>query len=82
MAGQKSEYGKVGVYNTESKSLIYLKTVHKKDDYVTNLTWGPKNEFIYIAELNRDQNHMKWAKYDATMEKESIPFLKRPTING
>ena len=66
MAGQKSEYGKVGVYNTESKSLIYLKTVHKKDDYVTNLTWGPKNEFIYIAELNRDQNHMKWAKYDAT----------------
>ena len=66
MAGQKSEYGKVGVYNTKSKSLIYLKTVHKKDDYVTNLTWGPKNEFIYIAELNRDQNHMKWAKYDAT----------------
>ena len=66
MAGQKSEYGKVGVYNTESKSLIYLKTVHKKDDYVTNLTWGPKNEFIYISELNRDQNHMKWAKYDAT----------------
>ena len=66
MAGQKSEYGKVGVYNTESKSLMYLKTVHKKDDYVTNLTWGPKNEFIYIAELNRDQNHMKWAKYDAT----------------
>ena len=42
MAGQKSEYGKVGVYNTKSKSLIYLKTVHKKDDYVTNLTWGPK----------------------------------------
>ena len=69
MAGQKSEYGKVGVYNTKSKSLIYLKTVHKRDDYVTNLTWGPKNEFIYIAELNRDQNHMKWAKYDATTGK-------------
>ena len=69
MAGQKSEYGKVGVYNTESKSLIYLKTVHKKDDYVTNLTWGPKDKFIYIAELNRDQNHMKWAKYDATTGK-------------
>ena len=69
MAGQKSEYGKVGVYNTKSKSLIYLKTVHKKDDYVTNLTWGPKDKFIYIAELNRDQNHMKWAKYDATTGK-------------
>ena len=30
MAGQKSEYGKVGVYNTKSKALIYLKTTHKR----------------------------------------------------
>ena len=64
MAGQSSEYGKVGVYNVKSKTLIYLQPVHEKDDYVTNLTWGPEDEFIYIAELNRDQNHMKWAQYD------------------
>ncbi len=65
MAGQSSEYGKVGVYNTESKTLIYLQLIHEKDDYVTNLTWGPDDQFLYIAELNRDQNHLIWAQYDA-----------------
>ena len=65
MAGQKSEYGKVGVFNLNTKQTIYLKTEHAKDDYVTNLTWGPNDNFIYIAELNRDQNHLKWAQYDA-----------------
>ena len=65
MAGQKSEYGKVGVFNLNTKQTIYLKNEHAKDDYVTNLTWGPNDNFIYIAELNRDQNHLKWAQYDA-----------------
>ena len=55
MAGQPSEYGKVGVYNVKTKTLIYLQTIHKKDDYVTNLTWCPEDQFIYIAELNRGQ---------------------------
>lgn len=65
MAGQKSEYAKVGIYNTVSKKIIYLITEHAKDDYVTNLTWGPDDKFVYIAELNRDQNHLTWAQYDA-----------------
>lgn len=65
MAGQKSEYAKVGVFNLKTNHNIYLKTNQAKDDYVTNLTWGPNDNYIYIAELNRDQNHLKWAKYDA-----------------
>ena len=65
MAGQKSEYGKVGIINLKTKKTVYLKTEHARDDYVTNLTWGPNDKFIYIAELNRDQNHLKWAQYDA-----------------
>ena len=77
MAGQTSEYGKVGVYNTKRKTLIYLQPVHEKDDYVTNLTWSPDDEFIYIAELNRDQNHMKWAQYDVNTENELKPSLKK-----
>ncbi len=64
MAGQKSEYAKIGVYSLKSNSLIYLQTKQNKDDYVSNLTWGPNDQFIYIAELNRDQNHLKWAKYN------------------
>ncbi len=65
MAGQKSEYGKVGVYDLKSKQTIYLNVKNKSDDYVTNLTWGPEGNNIYIAELNRDQNHLKWNKYSA-----------------
>ena len=64
MAGQKSEYAKIGVYNLSTNKTIYLQTVHEKDDYVTNLTWGPNDQFIYIAELNREQDHLKWAKYN------------------
>ena len=58
MAYQKSEYAKVGIYNTISKNNLSNYGKHAKDDYVTNLTWGPKDKYVYIAELNRDQNHM------------------------
>jgi dipeptidyl-peptidase 4 len=65
MAGQKSEYGKVGIYNLITKKTIYLTVKNNSDDYVTNLTWGPMSNKVYIAELNRDQNHLKWNKYSA-----------------
>ncbi len=73
MAGQKSEYGKVGVYNLKKgrtaflgliKRKFYLNSGGKKDDhYLTNVTWGPNEEKIYIAEVNRDQNHMWFNEY-------------------
>ena len=65
MAGQNSEYGKVGIYDLKSKKTIYLNVKNNKDDYVTNLTWGPDSKYIYIAELNRDQNHLKWNKFSS-----------------
>jgi dipeptidyl-peptidase-4 len=64
MAGQKSEYAKIGVYDLENKKIVFLKLQHPKDHYVSNLTWGPNGQYIYIAELNRDQNHLKWAQYN------------------
>lgn len=74
MAGQKSEYGKVGIYNLKKgktkilglvKRNMFLKTGGEKDDhYLTNLTWGPSEEKMYIAEVNRDQNHMWFNEYD------------------
>ncbi|MGB1040107.1 MAG: DPP IV N-terminal domain-containing protein [Flavobacteriales bacterium] len=73
MAGQKSEYGKVGVYNLKKgrtsflgliKRKFYLNTGGEKDDhYLTNVTWGPNEEKIYIAEVNRAQNHMWFNEY-------------------
>ena len=73
MAGQKSEYGKVGIYSIKKgskgflglvKRKINLNTGGKKDDhYLTNLTWGPNEKSIFIAEVNRGQNHMHFNEY-------------------
>jgi dipeptidyl-peptidase-4 len=64
MAGMTSHQVTVGVYNTESGEVIYLKTGEPAEQYLTNITWDPKAEHIYIAVLNRGQNHMKLNKYN------------------
>ena len=65
MAGQTSEKSSVGIYNVETKATVYITPKGHPEDYLTNVAWGPKAEFIYIAEVNRDQNHMQLQKYDA-----------------
>ncbi|MFK7799029.1 MAG: DPP IV N-terminal domain-containing protein [Aureispira sp.] len=65
MAGQGSEKASVGIYNTKTNKTIYLKVTGPEDQYLTNLGWGPKNAFVYVAVVNRDQNHMWLNKYDA-----------------
>jgi dipeptidyl-peptidase-4 len=65
MAGQGSEKAAVGVYDLETQQTVYLKTSGPKDQYLTNLGWGPKGKYIYLAVLNREQNHMKLNMYDA-----------------
>lgn len=64
MAGQQSEHGKVGVYNLASEKVTYLKTGEPLEHYLTNTTWGPDEKYIYLAEVNRDQNHMWLNQYD------------------
>ena len=71
MAGQSSEKPQIGVYNTVSGNLIYLVIGENyADNYLTNLCWGPKSKYIYVAQLNRDQNHMQMVKYDANSGKK------------
>lgn len=65
MAGQKSERPKAGIYNTETKSLVYISPKGAQDDYLTNLTFTPDNNYVIIAEVNRDQNHYWLNVYDA-----------------
>jgi dipeptidyl-peptidase-4 len=65
MAGMTSHNVTVGIYNLESEKTVFIKTGEPKEQYLTNITWGPKDKYIYIAVLNRDQNHMKLNKYDA-----------------
>lgn len=64
MAGEQSHEVTIGVYDTETKKTIYLKTGEPKDRYFTNVAWSPDGNYIYVAELNREQNHMKLNRYD------------------
>ncbi|MCO5258624.1 MAG: S9 family peptidase [Crocinitomicaceae bacterium] len=65
MAGQKSEKPRVGIYNTTTKNTVYISPRGAADDYLTNLTFTPDNNFVVIAEVNRDQNHLWMNVYDA-----------------
>lgn len=65
MTGQKSERPKVGIYNLKTEQTIYISTTGNTDDYLTNLSWTPDEKNVLIAELNRDQNHMKLQLFDA-----------------
>jgi len=65
MAGDKSHHVTIGVFNTASKSLVWLNTGEPAEQYLTNVRWSPDDKYIYVAVLNRQQNHMKLNLYDA-----------------
>ncbi|HWI90286.1 MAG TPA: DPP IV N-terminal domain-containing protein [Flavisolibacter sp.] len=66
MAGDKSHHVTVGVYNAETKSTTYLQTGEPAEQYLTNIAWSPDDKYVFIAVLNREQNHMKLNQYDAS----------------
>lgn len=78
MAGQTSHQVTIGIYDIKNKRTIFLKTGEPLDQYLTCVTWDPSEKYIYIAHLNRDQNHMQLIKYDAaTGEKIKILFEEK-----
>ncbi|MBR2959183.1 MAG: DPP IV N-terminal domain-containing protein [Bacteroidales bacterium] len=71
MAGMQSHWVTVGVYEPASGKLVYLNTardttVHEREMYLTNVAWSPDEKYVYIAKVNREQNHMWLEQYDAT----------------
>ncbi len=72
MAGMASEQVSLGVYDLQSGKTVFMQTDGPRDQYLTAVTWGPQGKYIYIALLNRDQNHLKINKYDA----ETGAFVK------
>ncbi|KAK6019944.1 hypothetical protein OSTOST_14408, partial [Ostertagia ostertagi] len=66
MAGNKSHYVTLHVYDLKSKKTTLIKTEGPKEQYLTNVSWSPDEKKIYIAVLNREQNHYKLNEYDAT----------------
>lgn len=65
MAGDSSHTVTVGIYNTISEEIVYLKTEGPYDQYLTNITWSPDGEFIYLAWVSRNQKHMQLRRYNA-----------------
>ncbi len=65
MAGDKSHQVTVGVYDAVSKNTVYLNTGLPAEQYLTNIAWSPDDKYIFIAVLNREQNHLWLNKYDA-----------------
>jgi dipeptidyl-peptidase 4 len=64
MAGMGTESVSLGIYDISTRLTVYI----EKDDtlsgkYLTNISWSPDNQFIYIQVLNRAQNNMKLNRY-------------------
>ena len=71
MAGMKSHEVTIGIYNTTNDTVLYLDTrrdgsVAERENYLTNICWDPNEEYLYIAKINREQNHMWLERYDVT----------------
>ena len=64
MAGMTSEEVTLGIYNVKTREVVFVKTGEPNDQYLTSVTWGPEEKYIYIAILNRDQNYLKLNKYN------------------
>lgn len=71
MAGMKSHEVTVGIFNASKKSFISLDTrrdesIAERENYLTNLCWSPEEDYLYIAKINREQNHMWLERYDVS----------------
>lgn len=78
MAGQKSEMGKIGIFDVKTAKTIYLNIDTKDEHYLTNLSWTPDEKYVLVAEVNRGQNHFFYNRYDVvTGEKVNTIFEEK-----
>lgn len=72
MAGNKSHEVSIGVFDVKTQTKKFLHIEGDKEQYLTSVTWSPDSKFIFVAVLNRAQNHMKLNQYDV----ETGNFIK------
>ena len=78
MAGLTSHQVTIGIYDTETGRTTFLNTGKPDDHYLTNISWSPDDRHLYVAELNREQNHMKLNRYSIeTGQKELTLFEEK-----
>lgn len=71
MAGMTSHQVTLGIYDLETGKTIFLNTGEPDDHYVTNISWDLQDKYIYLAELNRGQDHMQLNQYEAATGKKT-----------
>lgn len=64
-AGDSSHQASIGVFDLRTAEVMYLKTGDPYDQYLTNITWSPDGNRIYVAIVNRGQDTMKLNVYHA-----------------
>ena len=65
MAGMTSENVTLVIFDVASGKKVTIQTGEPKEQYLTMVSWEPTGKHIFIGILNRDQNHLKFNKYDA-----------------
>ena len=76
MAGETSHKVTVGIYDTKTEQTVYLDAGDPTNRYFTNIAWSPDGKFIYMIELNREQNHAQLMAYDANTGKRASMVLE------
>ncbi len=67
MNGMDSEHVSLGVYDIATGKTIYLNvTDFDEERYLTNITWSPDSERIYIQVLDRAQHNVHLNSYNAS----------------
>ena len=70
MNGMASEIVSLGVYDIAKRTTVYMDvTDFDKERYLTNITWSPDSQRIYIQVLDRAQKNVHLNSYDAASGK-------------
>ena len=70
MAGRNSHQVKVGIFDVAKSAQAgkpvyhYINTDLSDGEFLTNVTFSPDEQYLYISHLNREQNHSKLIRYD------------------
>lgn len=76
MNGMASEHVRLGVYDIASGKTAWMKvTDFDEERYLTNISWNPASDKIWIQVLDRAQKHMHLNVYDAATGDFERTFL-------
>ena len=75
MAGQPSEYVRIGIYNIDTGTVLWLPTdrADEPEQYLTSVSWSPDEKYVYIAHISRDQDRLEMVRYD--ISEDGTPYV-------